>query len=91
VTLYLSKLSNCDNLTYLAYLFSKCPHNIFKKKKNPKTKKKKSKKYVGVAEPPHRWWLATLFGLGWFGHTQAGAPPSGPRGGSAAPWVKRKF
>jgi hypothetical protein len=25
-----------------------------------------------VAEPPHRWWPATSFGLGWFGHTQAG-------------------
>jgi hypothetical protein len=58
MTLYPLKLSNCDNLTYLAYLFPKCPYHIFfflkkkkRKKKKSKKKKKKSKKYVGVAEP----------------------------------------
>jgi hypothetical protein len=51
-----------------------------------------------VAEPPHRWWPATPFGLGWFGHPQAGLlgaaeppPASGPWGRSAAPWAKQKF
>jgi hypothetical protein len=46
-----------------------------------------------VAEPPHRWWPTTPFGLGWFGHPQAGqsrggeTTPNGPGGGSATPWA----
>jgi hypothetical protein len=66
------KLSNYGNLTHLTYLFPKCPHHIFLKKKKKKEKRKNPKKYARVAEPPHSWWPATPFGLGWFGHTQAG-------------------
>jgi hypothetical protein len=55
-----------------------------------------------VAEPQHRWWPATPFGLGWFGHTQAGRlgevepppvahgvvrPPLGPNGNLSV-WPK---
>jgi hypothetical protein len=39
VTLYPPKLSNCGNLTYLAYLFPKCPQHIFLKKKKSKKQK----------------------------------------------------
>jgi hypothetical protein len=87
VTLYCPKLSNCGNLINLTYLFPKYPQHIFFLKKNPKTKKKKTKniyKYV-------LGWPATSFGLGWFGHPRAsrsrgdGTTPSGPGGGSAAP------
>jgi hypothetical protein len=45
---------------------------FFFKKKKSKKKEKIKKKYAGVVEPPHRWWSATPFGLGWFRHTQAG-------------------
>jgi hypothetical protein len=53
---------------------------------------------------PHRWWPATPFGLGWFGHTQAGClgvaepppvahgmvwPPLGPNGNLSV-WPKRQ-
>jgi hypothetical protein len=36
---------------------------IFQKKKNFSKQKKKEEKYARVAEPPHRGWPATLFGL----------------------------
>jgi hypothetical protein len=48
------KLSNCGNLTHLAYLFPKCPYHIFFKKKNPKKREKKKYKYAGVAG--HHLW-----------------------------------
>jgi hypothetical protein len=81
VTLNPSKLSNCDNLTPLAYLFPKCPHHMYiyiyiyiyiYKKKRENTKYTYIYIYAGVSEPPHRWWPATLFALGWYGHPQAG-------------------
>jgi hypothetical protein len=61
MTLYPPKLSNCGNLTHLAYLFPKCPqHFFFLKKKIPKKKTKKIYKYMlgwpattyGVVRPP---------------------------------------
>jgi hypothetical protein len=53
---------------------------------------KKKKKKIGVAEPPHRGWLAALWAMGvvrpppdrpiwgWPNH------PHGPRGGQPPPW-----
>jgi hypothetical protein len=40
-------------------------------------KKKKKKKKRGVAEPPHRGWLAPLGPWGWFGHPQTGRSEGG--------------
>jgi hypothetical protein len=37
VTLNPPKLSNCGNLTHLAFLFPKCPHHIFLKRKKIQT------------------------------------------------------
>jgi hypothetical protein len=52
---------------------------IFLKKKSKKEKRKNQKKKIaGVAEPPHRWWPATPFGLGIFW-------AFGPRGGRTTP------
>jgi hypothetical protein len=75
VTLNLPKLSNCSNLTHLTYLFPKCPHRIFLKKK--KIQKEKRKNQTG-GRPPR-------LARGWFGHPQAGhlgeaEPPLGPLG-----------
>ena len=55
MTLYPPKLSNCGNSTPLTFLFPKYPHHkfYFFKKKN-----------CWGADPPHRWWPATPFGLG---------------------------
>jgi hypothetical protein len=68
VTLNPLKLSNCGNLTPSAYLFPKCPHHILKKK----SKKKKEKTNIYMLG-----WPATSFGLGWFGHPQAGQSGGG--------------
>jgi hypothetical protein len=46
------------------------PSHPFKSMK--KKMKKKKKKKIGVAEPPHRGWLAPLGPWGWFGHPQIG-------------------
>jgi hypothetical protein len=87
VTLYPPQTFKLWQFNPFSLFIPKMPpsHFFFLKKKNPKKKKKqkKSKKYARVAEPPHRWWSATPFGLGWFSHTQAGR--SG--GGRTTPWA----
>jgi hypothetical protein len=53
VTLYPPKLSNCGNLTHLAYLFPKCPqHFFFLKEKMPKKTKKIYKYTLGWPNHP---------------------------------------
>ena len=58
VTLYPSKLSNCDNSTTLTFSFPKCPYHIFyfifKKIQKKKKKTKQKEKKINM--------------LGWFGH-----------------------
>jgi hypothetical protein len=71
---YLQSLK-CDTLppqTFKSWQFNpfglfipKMPPTFFFSKQTKFQKKKKTKQiykiYAGVAEPPHRWWLATLF------------------------------
>jgi hypothetical protein len=61
VTLNPLKLSNCHNLTHLAFLFSKCPHQIFflKKKKIQEKKEEKTKKIYKYMLGWFGWWPDT--------------------------------
>jgi hypothetical protein len=63
------------------------PSHFFflKKKRSQKKKRKNQKNMMGWLNHPLWGGSATLFGLGWFGHTQAGRlwaaePPRGPLG-----------
>jgi hypothetical protein len=74
-----SKLSNCGNLTNLAYLFPKRPHLIFFfLKKNPKNMLGWPNHPIGGGRPPHLAWGGSTTprpaGMG------AAEPPSGPLG-----------
>jgi hypothetical protein len=74
----------------LIFLFPKCPYHIFKKRKNQKKKEEKEEEKTKKIYK---------YMLGWSNHPIVGgwpprlawgglATPSGPRGGSAAPWAK---
>jgi hypothetical protein len=101
VTLYSSELSNCDNLINLTYLFPKCPQHIFflKKKFQKKNSKKKKYKYmlgwpnypISGGRPPRLAWGGVVRPPPSKPSGGGRTTPSGPRGGSAAPWAKHKF
>jgi hypothetical protein len=68
VTLNPPKLSNYGNLTNLAFLFPKCPHHIFlKKKKNP-NEVASHRLWGGLATPAYIYifFLAFSYFLGFF-------------------------